>query len=276
LAKLSDYLATFRQLFARADQARCFELYVRGLLDGDHRKNVESIATQVASPDDAGANLAQSLQHFVSQSPWDAREVIAKYRAIVAPWRTDDRVWIVHDGVIPKKGRSSVGVHRQFARSIGKKVNCQTAVVITDASRECVPVAIQLYLPTAWTRENTEKAARTLPAEAQVPRTRAEIAIALLDELKDQPLPEILIVEEGYASVPAFQDEIVRRGLRLELPGALTDRNLQSARACFDWLRDSLGLGHFEGRTWIGWHHHVALVLAAFGFLVQERQLERE
>ncbi|MFE7276477.1 IS701 family transposase, partial [Streptomyces sp. NPDC057623] len=28
-----------------------------------------------------------------------------------------------------------------------------------------------------------------------------------------------------------------------------------------------LGLDHFEGRTWRGWHHHVTLVTAAQAFL---------
>ena len=36
-------------------------------------------------------------------------------------------------------------------------------------------------------------------------------------------------------------------------------------------LKDELGLDHFEGRSWQGFHHHVALVTAAFVFLRQEQ-----
>ncbi len=36
-------------------------------------------------------------------------------------------------------------------------------------------------------------------------------------------------------------------------------------------LKDALGLDHFEGRSWQGFHHHVALVTAAFVFLRQEQ-----
>ena len=36
-------------------------------------------------------------------------------------------------------------------------------------------------------------------------------------------------------------------------------------------LKDELGLDHFEGRSWLGFHHHVALVTAAFVFLRQEQ-----
>lgn len=37
-------------------------------------------------------------------------------------------------------------------------------------------------------------------------------------------------------------------------------------------LKDALGLDHFEGRSWAGWHHHVTLVSVAHGFLTLERQ----
>src|SRR4051812_27376924 len=36
-------------------------------------------------------------------------------------------------------------------------------------------------------------------------------------------------------------------------------------------LKDALGLDHFEGRSWPGWHHHVTLVSVAHGFLTLER-----
>jgi SRSO17 transposase len=36
-------------------------------------------------------------------------------------------------------------------------------------------------------------------------------------------------------------------------------------------LKQELGLGHFEGRGWRGFHHHAILCIAAYGFLVAER-----
>ncbi|TDC18447.1 IS701 family transposase [Streptomyces sp. 8K308] len=36
-------------------------------------------------------------------------------------------------------------------------------------------------------------------------------------------------------------------------------------------LKHGLGLDHFEGRTWRGWHHHVTLVTAAHAFLTLRR-----
>jgi SRSO17 transposase len=36
-------------------------------------------------------------------------------------------------------------------------------------------------------------------------------------------------------------------------------------------LKGGLGLDHFEGRGWVGWHHHVTLVSVAHGFLTLQR-----
>jgi SRSO17 transposase len=36
-------------------------------------------------------------------------------------------------------------------------------------------------------------------------------------------------------------------------------------------LKQELGLGHYEGRGWRGFHHHAALAIAAYGFLLSER-----
>ena len=36
-------------------------------------------------------------------------------------------------------------------------------------------------------------------------------------------------------------------------------------------LKQELGLGHYEGRNWRGFHHHASLCIAAYGFLMLER-----
>jgi hypothetical protein len=36
-------------------------------------------------------------------------------------------------------------------------------------------------------------------------------------------------------------------------------------------LKQELGLGHYEGRGWRGFHHHATLSIAAYGFLMAQR-----
>mgnify|MGYP006180551513 CR=1 FL=1 len=38
-------------------------------------------------------------------------------------------------------------------------------------------------------------------------------------------------------------------------------------------LKQEIGLNHYEGRGWRGFHHHATLCIAAYGFLIAERCL---
>jgi hypothetical protein len=37
-------------------------------------------------------------------------------------------------------------------------------------------------------------------------------------------------------------------------------------------LKQEIGLGHYEGRGWRGFHHHATLCIVAYGFLISERE----
>ena len=41
-------------------------------------------------------------------------------------------------------------------------------------------------------------------------------------------------------------------------------------------LKSELGLHHYEGRNWRGFHHHASLCIAAYGFLMRERMLSKK
>ena len=59
----------------------------------------------------------QSLHHFVAKAAWDDAALLAAVRDYVLPAiekRGPIRAWIVDDTGLPKKGKLSVGVARQY------------------------------------------------------------------------------------------------------------------------------------------------------------------
>jgi SRSO17 transposase len=268
LARFEKYVSTFRPVFHRADQFLRFRGYLRGLLEPTERKNVESIAAATGRVMLTESNLPQALQHFVSHSPWDAGRLLSAVRRCAVATRPDSAaVWVVHDGVFTKKGRHSVGVQRQFARALGKKVNCQVGVFVARLGPAgYFPLAARLYLPAAWLRENADP--RAIPVEDREPATKSEIALRLIDELRvEGDVLGGVIGEAEYITGAKFRDGLTTRGLTVQ--EGQEDRVAEALRR-FEWLKNTLGLDHFEGRAWHGWHHHVGLVFTAYGFLCGE------
>lgn len=300
------YTFHFRAVVARADQRERLEMYLRGLLDGAEPKNSEAIAARWAGDGEA-SGVAQALQHFLGTSPWDFEQFLSCYRdGLPLLQREQPRLWVVQDVVFLKKGRQSVGTQRQFARPLGRKVNCQVAVAVSELSPDgFYPLAIRLYLPGYWLREHQDLVERLVPAEHRNHLPRSEVAIQLIDQLRvEGRSADVLIADSGFLSSLDFIEGVEARKLRLLRPGdawtwpaeetslgdsfsarleawrvseagdkegvSLAEFGLAETSRGFDWMRQNLGLDQFEGRSWLGWHHHASLVMAAYGFLASE------
>jgi len=98
-----------------------------------------------------------------------------------------------------------------------------------------------------WLKSRTE--VRALPSEP-------------LDLLIEWPEGESKPAKYWLASLP---EEILgmRRFIRLAKGRWRIEQDYRE-------LKDELGLDHFEGRSWAGWHHHVTLSSMAYAFLVLE------
>jgi len=89
-------------------------------------------------------------------------------------------------------------------------------------------------------------------------------------ELK--PVEEWLLIEwpigedepTGY-----FLTTLPRRMSKKQIVRLLKER--YRTEQVYEELKGELGLDHFEGRSFPGWHHHVSAVLCAYAFLVAER-----
>jgi SRSO17 transposase len=82
--------------------------------------------------------------------------------------------------------------------------------------------------------------------------------------LVEWPTGESEPTKYWFATVPA--DIVLAELVHLAKHRWIIERDYQE-------LKQELGLGHYEGRSWRGFHHHATLCIAAYGFLVCERSL---
>jgi SRSO17 transposase len=273
-SSLQAFLDRCRGAFRRRDQVRWAALYVEGLLRPGGRKTVEHIVrTAAADPGPAAGNAAQALQHFLNQSPWDEDVLLGDVQELLAPCRSAEDLLVVAELAFPKQGRHSVGVQRQYSSALGRKTNCQVAVALLHVgvpaagapASPCFPLALRLYLPRGWQQDPERLAAAGVPAPFRRPRTRTDLARELLENC-GLPLPERRLTSlAGCAVGDELEAAAKDRGLSY-LPEAAADA-ADAVQACIAHLQD-LGLDHFEGRSWRGFHHHAALVLFAHAYRV--------
>jgi SRSO17 transposase len=391
--RFGDYVERLGDTLGHADRRGPLRAYATGLLLPGERKSVEPMAARV-DPARVGA-AHQSLHHFVARAPWDDAALLRAVRDYALPAlleRGPVRAWLVDDTGLPKKGKLSVGVARQYCGQLGKRENCQVAVTLSVANEAAsLPIAYRLYLPEAWAEDPARRATAGVPEDVAF-RTKPEIALDQVRQaLADGVPPGVVVTDAGYGNDTDFRDGITGLGstyvagiqgttslwppgtgplpaaprsgrgrppkrlrrdpdhqplaagkLAAGLPadawrtvtwregtaGSLASRfaavrvrpahddfRLSEPRA-EEWLlaewpegeseptkywlstlpeastleelvataklrwrierdfeepKQELGLGHFEGRGWRGFHHHASLCIAAYGFLAAER-----
>ena len=93
------------------------------------------------------------------------------------------------------------------------------------------------------------------------------------DTLRDEPRPEEwLLIEwpEGEAEPLKYFLSTGPAAATLEELVFVTKMRWRIERD-YQELKQEVGLGHYEGRSWQGFHHHATLCIAAYGFLVAQR-----
>jgi SRSO17 transposase len=163
----------------------------------------------------------QSMHHFVANAAWDERAVLRSARDYaLEPLERHAPVaaWVIDDSGMPKKGRHSVGVARQYCGQLGKPENCQVVVTVSLVNAVMsVPAAYRLYLPEAWTADGARCRDAGVPDDVTF-RKKWEIALQAVDDLLEDDLPRAPVVADaGYGVVTEFRDALTAR----ELPYAL-------------------------------------------------------
>ena len=164
-SRFAAYVESIISALGHADRAAPFQSYCAGLLLPGDRKSVEPIAARVQPGRVRAAH--QSLHHFVAKADWSDDAVLAAVRDRVLPvieQRGPIQALIVDDTGIPKKGKHSVGVARQYCGQLGKQDNCQVAVSLSAANDHAsLPIAYRLYLPHEWIDDPDRRAAAGVP-----------------------------------------------------------------------------------------------------------------
>lgn len=214
-ARFSAYVEALSGCLGHADRVAPFRSYCTGLLLPGGRKSVEPMAARLR-PERTSAEH-QSLLHFVGQSPWDEKALLASVRRRVLPAMTEGRAieaWIVDDTGFPKKGRHSVGVGHQYCGQRGKQENCQVAVSLSLASSHAsLPVAWRLYLPQAWAEDAVRRREAKVPSSIEF-QSKPEIALAQITAALDEGLEAgVVLADAGYGHSGHFRDGVEALGL---------------------------------------------------------------
>ncbi|MGW2255003.1 IS701 family transposase [Kitasatospora sp. NPDC001660] len=175
----------------RSDQRRWGELYVRGLLHAEGRKTIKGIAAV------ADSAAMQSLQQFISTSPWEwqpVRQSLARHM----DREIQPGAWIVEPLTVLKTGEHSVGVERQYVTGLGRIANCQQSSSIWLASEETsCPVDWQLALPDRWVVSGEQRRRAAIPDHVRS-RTPVQCAldsvVAMAEDWRLPPRPVVMSV----------------------------------------------------------------------------------
>jgi len=139
--------------------ARC---YLTGLLGTQRRKNIETIENDVAESD------YQGMEQFISSSPWMHEPLMEQLAGDLDELigSDQDAALIIDESSFLKKGKSSVGVQRQWSGRAGKIENCQVGVFAALANGDRMALCdFRLFLPESWAEDEARCQKAKIPLE---------------------------------------------------------------------------------------------------------------
>src|SRR5918997_4763661 len=220
--ELGRWLAPFLAALNREAQRRWAPVYLKGLLLPGERKSVEPLAARVAP------GSAEQLHHLIGGSPWATAPLEAALageadRLVGGP----DAALVVDDTALPKQGRHSVGVARQYCGRLGKRANCQVLVSLTLARAE-VPVAVglRLFLPDGRAADPDRCARAGVLEERRRALAKTDLALEEIDRVTAAGVRfGRVLADAGYGASAAFRQGLSARDLTWAV-GALRTQNV--------------------------------------------------
>jgi SRSO17 transposase len=206
-AALIEFAEQMYAPLVRCDQRAKAEQYVRGLLLEGRRKSIQPMAARLPDGDEQG------LQQFITDSPWDDRPVRRRLaRRMTAEIGPEG--WVIDDTGLPKDGRFSPGVARQYCGALGKTANCQVLVSVNAVTdRASCPLGWRLFLPQEWDGDEQRRTKAKIPDEVRH-REKWRLGLDIVDELLEWGLePQVVQADGGYGDITAFRVGLEQREL---------------------------------------------------------------
>lgn len=175
LAYLADMAGRLAPHFARSEPRQRVRVYVRGLLSSVERKNSWQLAEV------SGDATPYGFQYLLGRADWEADAVRDELRHyLVQHLGNLHAVLVIDETGVPKKGRHSAGVARQYSGTLGKIDNCQVGVFLGYASQlGHTLLDRELYVPQEWTNDRDRCRKAGIP-EARRFATKPQLAQQML------------------------------------------------------------------------------------------------
>jgi len=184
--------------------------YLCGLVMKASRKNIERMEEYVHGSD------YESMQHFISESPWKSDELKAQVAAdIDGQIGGEESMLAIDESAFTKKGTRSVGVARQYNGRLGKIDNCQVGVfgALTDGKHAGL-VDARLYLPQEWIDSPERCKAAGIPETDRVFKTKYQLGLEIVDTAKTNNVRFGWVGFDGfYGNIPEFHNGLEQRNV---------------------------------------------------------------
>ena len=180
---------------------------VLALLGREGPKNCWTLAEQ------AGEDRPWGMQHLLGRAVWNTDAVAGELRDfVVAHLGAADGILVVDETGDLKKGRSTVGVQRQYTGTAGRIENAQVGVFLAYSSRHGTAFLDRaLYLPQEWT-DDPKRCRRAGVPKGAVFATKPRLAKQMLERAFRAGVPAAWVTgDEVYGS-----DGDLRRWLEQE------------------------------------------------------------
>jgi len=160
-----------------------------------------------------------------------------------------------------------VGVRKDFTVRIPEEVDedsgCLPPTVRVDALVAALPES-------AWTEV-------TYRQGTDGPLTKRFAAVHVLAATKDETGPKVwLLIERSMKDGGEFKYHVVsprREDISVEEMAQIAHRRPLIERCSYENGKGEVGLRDYQGRSWQGFHHHLALVMLALTWLNLQRQM---